>query len=550
MPTITLSKSEFEKLVGKKLPIEQLKDRISMLGTDLEKIEGDDIVVEVFPNRPDMLSMQGFARAFSSFIGVKTGLRQYKVEKSNYVLNIDRSVSKVRPYTMCAVVKNLKFDDALIKEIIQVQEKLHVTFCRNRKKAAIGIYPLEKIKFPITYKALAPEKIKFRPLEAEKEMTALEILQKHPTGREFAHLLEGKELFPVFEDAAGKILSMPPLINSHETGKVTESTKDVFIECSGFDIKVLSKLLNIIVTSLADMGGQVYEMILNYPEKKVLSPKLSPEEKELDLKFINKLLGLELNQKQAKELLEKMGYGMKDNKVLVPCYRADIMHQIDFAEDIAIAYGFENFIPEIPNISTVGKESEFEIFKRKIVELLLGLGLIEVNSYHLTSKALQCERMCSKIDVIPLSNSLNKDYDVLRAWLIPSHLEILEKNKSNEYPQNIFEINTVFAKNGKTETGIEEKSKLVVTLCSSDANYTKIRQILDYIFDCFRLKFDVKEKEHDSFIPGRVASVLFKNEEIAMIGEIHPKVLENFSLFYPVAAFELDMNRFFELLKK
>ena len=81
MPTVNLNKKEFEKLVGKKLPLEELKDRISMLGTDLEKIEGNEIIVEVFPNRPDMLSEQGFARAFSSFIGVKKGLKEYKVKK-------------------------------------------------------------------------------------------------------------------------------------------------------------------------------------------------------------------------------------------------------------------------------------------------------------------------------------------------------------------------------------------------------------------------------------------------------------------------------------
>jgi len=79
MPTITLNKDVFEALVGKKLPLEELKDRISMLGTDLESIENNEIKVEIFPNRPDLLSEQGFARAFSSFIGVKTGLCKYNV---------------------------------------------------------------------------------------------------------------------------------------------------------------------------------------------------------------------------------------------------------------------------------------------------------------------------------------------------------------------------------------------------------------------------------------------------------------------------------------
>ena len=83
MPTININRKVFEKLVGKKLPIEKLKDRISMLGTDLESINDKEILVEIFPNRPDMLSVQGLARAFSSFIRHKTGLRQYKVHNSN-----------------------------------------------------------------------------------------------------------------------------------------------------------------------------------------------------------------------------------------------------------------------------------------------------------------------------------------------------------------------------------------------------------------------------------------------------------------------------------
>jgi phenylalanyl-tRNA synthetase beta chain len=121
MPTVTLNKKVFEKLVGKKLPIEKLKDRISMMGTDLESIENDEINVEIFPNRPDMLSEQGFARAFASFIGEKPGLRKYEIKKSNNKIIIDSSVKKVRPFTACAIVKNLTFSDETIREVIQIQ---------------------------------------------------------------------------------------------------------------------------------------------------------------------------------------------------------------------------------------------------------------------------------------------------------------------------------------------------------------------------------------------------------------------------------------------
>ena len=238
---------------------------------------------------------------------------------------------------------------------------MHVTYGRNRKKAALGVYPLDKIKFPITYKADLPEKIKFQPLESEQRMTAVEILAQHKTGKEYGHLLEGMKKYPFFIDATGEILSMPPIINSERVGKITSETKDLFIECSGFDFTTVSICLNIIVTALADMGGEMYSLELEYGKEKKETPNLTPRTIILDLKYINQRLGLNLNEKEAIELLERMGYGYQKGDVLIPSYRADILHQVDIMEDIAIAYGYENFKEEIPNVATIGEEDALKL---------------------------------------------------------------------------------------------------------------------------------------------------------------------------------------------
>jgi phenylalanyl-tRNA synthetase beta chain len=478
MPTITLNKKVLEKLVGKKLPLEQLKDRISMLGTDLEKIDENEIVVEVFPNRPDLLSEQGFARALSSFIGVKTGLRDYKVKKSGKKVVVNKSVSGVRPFTACAIVKNLKFDEEKIKEVIQIQEKLHVTFGRNRKKLAIGIYPMEKIKFPIKYSAENPKKIRFKPLEGRKIMTGLQILSQHKTGREFGHLLEGLDKFPVFRDSKNEILSMPPIINSDLMGKITSSTKDVFIECSGFDFEVLDKCLNIVVTALADMGGEIYSLNLDYNDKKSVTPDLSPVRMKLNLKYVNGRLGLNLKEEEAGKLLGKMGYDYSKGIVLIPAYRADILHQIDLVEDIAIAYGYENFEEIIPKVATIGEEDKLENFFRKIRDILIGLRLLEVKNYHLLGSVELNDKMLFNNELISLKNSLG-DYNCLRNYMLPSLLKNLSENQHNEFPQNIFEIGRTFYSDKKSDTGVDEREKLGIALCHEKVDFTEIKQVLD-----------------------------------------------------------------------
>ncbi len=549
MPTITINRRVVDKIIGKKLSDENLKSRIAMLGTDLESITKEEIVVEVFPNRPDMLSEQGFARALRSFIGVKTGLIKYNVKPSGHKVVIDKSMKNIRPYTVCAIVKNLKLDDQKIKELIEIQEKLHITFCRNRKKAAMGIYPLEKIIPPIRFTCSKPEDIVFRPLEWPTELNATQILQKHPTGKEYAHLVEGLKKYAIFIDSKKQVLSFTPIINSHLTGKITEKTKEAFIEVSGFDFNTCNMVLNIIVTTIADMGADIYSMKLVYPDKTIVTPNLKPRQMKLNLDYVNKKLGLKLNQPQLKKLLERMGFGYSNKKVLVPAYRADILHEVDFVEDIAIAYGFENFKPIIPKVATIAEEDEFYKFTIKVARILVGLGLLEASSYHLTNEDNQNKNTSLNLDLIKIKNSKSKEYNVLRAWIIPNLIQVLKENKHHEYPQKLFEIGTVFKKNPKTETGVEEPVRLAIITSHKDADYTEVKQFMEYLLNTLGLECKIDDTEHKSFIPGRVGKIFVKNKKIGYIGEIHPQVLSNFDLDMPVSAVELNLTEIFEALR-
>lgn len=550
MPTVHFNKDVFEKYVGKKLPTEELKDRISYLGTDLEGIEDNIITVEVFPNRPDMLSVQGFARAFSSFIGNETGLKEYKSTPSHEKVIIEKAVHAVRPYTSCAIVKGMKFTDEAIKEVIDIQEKLHITYGRNRKKVAIGIYPFEKIKTPIRFTAMKPEDIIFRPLDAEKEMNAREILEFHPTGQTYGHLLEGKKMFPVFLDANNKVLSVPPIINSEETGRITQETTDVFVECSGFEYDLLSKCLNMILTAMADMGGKVYSMQLEYPDKTITNPEFEPKELEVDLDYLNKRLGLDINEKEFKHLLEKMGFGYRHGKVLVPSYRADILYQIDIAEDLAIAHGYENFEEIIPNVATIAQEAPKEVLKNKVAQLLVGLGFQEAATYNLSNEEHQSIMMESDIKPIKLANAVSLEYNVLRAWLLPSLMEILRHNSHYEYPQKLFTYGINFSKDEETDTGIGEKAGLAIVSSHEKADYTDARQIVEYLLKAFGVKGVVEEIEHSSFISGRVSHITIDGKSLATLGELSPKILKNWGLEMPAIGIEFSIETLFEHLNK
>ncbi len=543
MASVKFPRKEFEKHMKLNPEIEK---KISMFGTNLESISENEIELEILPNRPDLLSLEGFMRSFKAFIGKHSEIKyRIKANEKNKFVKVENSVSSVRPYTVCAIVKKLSFDEDKIKGIIDLQEKLHSTLGRNRKKIAIGIYPLDKISFPIKFEARKPEEIRFKPLEYDREMSGREILQKHPTGKEFAHLLQG-ELYPVFVDSKENILSMPPIINSNETGRVTTSTKEVFVECSGSDLNSLKKTLNIIVTTLADMGGEINAVEVRYDKEKIITPNLSPDKIKVSLENINSLLGIELSEKELSKLLPKMGHEYSKGNVSVPAWRTDILHEVDIIEDVAIAYGYENIVPEIPQISTIGEESEMSIFKKTLTHLLVGLGFDEISSFHLVKPDEIALAGIPEKYRLELENS-KTEYKFLRPNLMIAAMRTFAGNKDNEYPQRIFEMGTVFTPEESEKSGIKETENLVIAC--SPSNFTEIKQVLDYILKITGLEYTLKESNSPGFIDGRTASIIVGKKSIGYFGEMHPETLRNWNIKMPISALEISLDDLYSLIK-
>ncbi len=259
MPTVEFEFRDMVKLLGEEFTPDDLKDTIPMLGVDLESIDHEKITLEVFPNRPDLLSVEGFARALKGKLSLDAGLCEPTLEDSGIELSIDPSVSSVRPYVVGAVLRGVILDDMSLKSLMDLQEKLHITHGRKRKKVAIGVHDLKNVMPPFRYTTAKPGEVSFIPLDMSDEMNLGEILKKHPKGREYAWILEGFGRYPVILDKKDKVLSFPPIINGELT-KVSEDTLDLFIEVTGNSEKAVNQALNIIVYALEDRGGRIYSV--------------------------------------------------------------------------------------------------------------------------------------------------------------------------------------------------------------------------------------------------------------------------------------------------
>ena len=553
MPVIDVNLEDLRELLKIDVTIEELRDRLPMMGTSWEGETDEGFQLEVFPNRPDLLSIEGLARAYASFKGVKTGLREYEVKEAGYKVDLERKVEGVRPYFVTAVVKNVEFDDPLIRSIIQMQEKLHVTHGRKRRKVAIGIHNLEPIQFPVTYTTKPPE-FKFRPLGERFEKNLTQILTEMHTGVEYAWTVEGFEEYPMILDSKGMVLSMPPIINGEYT-RIDEATRDLFIDVTGTDLKAITEVLNIIVTTFADRGAEVYAVENHYYTGEVLkTPDLKPREMELDNDYVNSTLGMELTPEETTALLAKMGHDATPGDRLVikvPCYRTDIMHPMDLVEDVAIAYGYDNFIPEIPEIASPAGEEPLEVFSRGLRNFMVGFGYQEVVTFMMSNREKLFTRMALPEEPIAeTSNPKMEAYNSLRNRLLPSLIEILANNKHHPHPQNIYEVDDVVLIDPSTDTGARSTRRLTVAICHARANFSEARAVLDSILENVGVEAEIAEGGLDCFIDGRRLTASHGGKPLCWLGELKPEVLEAWTLEMPVAALEIDVDRLFELVSE
>ena len=308
----------------------------------------DDMSVEFFPNRPDLYCVEGLARSLRSFLDIQPGMKEYKVENTNIDVTIDKSVKSLRPYFLCSAVFDVVIDDKILKSMMELQEKLHLTIGRKRCKLAIGIHDLDKVVPPFTYSLEDPKKTKFIPLTETKIMNLDEILEKHEKGREYADLLKGASKYPIIKDSKGNVLSFPPIINGALT-TVTTKTRNIFVDVTGTDCKAVKGALDIVCTAFAERGGRIGTVRMHDGPEDFISPNLAPLNRIISAKECDMFLGTNLGPNGIVESLRRMGMnasfeeGSDAISVSIPSTRTDIMHNVDVYEDVAIGYGFEKF---------------------------------------------------------------------------------------------------------------------------------------------------------------------------------------------------------------
>ncbi|MDE1865448.1 MAG: phenylalanine--tRNA ligase subunit beta [Candidatus Micrarchaeota archaeon] len=543
MPTVTLA---LEGITTRGIDKESLPKLVDRLGMSLEKIDGKEVTIEVTPDRPDLLEVNGLTRAIKLLEG------KIEPKENRYTLNgapklkisIGKGVKDCRPFISGFTVTGADLSGGKIKELMNFQEKLHETYGRRRKKMSIGFHNLDSIEGDVVYEA--SKKGSMTPLGSGKSVSFDEVM-KFAGEEEWDEIIRGYGKYPHVSDGK-KVISIAPVLNCEET-KVTEKTENLFVEVTGTSWHTVNDAASILACLFIDSGAEVLPCSLVGGKTKQ-TPAMEYREFRMPYPKIDRTLGYAFRADDIITLANRMGLlaARYSSRLffMVPPYRVDVISARDIIEDIAIAYGYERINP-LPIVGTsIGTPDELEEDAESVCSALLGMGFSEALNTYLTSEA-QCfdmvRREYDKESVVRVAYAKTESLSILRESIMPSLLSNLSASLQASLPQRLFEVGSVF----RVEKGeVLEGRNVAMVNEHSRSNFSEIKGTVAELLKVLGIsKFGLKEAKDPAFIEGRCASITVNGKTAGIFGEIHPEVLLNFGLEEPVAAAELNLEAIF-----
>jgi phenylalanyl-tRNA synthetase beta chain len=571
VPKIEVNEKLFFSLLGEKYDYAKLEERLTCGKAELDekpdaslpdaertiKIELNDT------NRPDLWSTAGVARQLRLHKGGKKGhygdffSREGKaMDASNRVVKVDPALKDIRPFMTAFVISGKPIDEPMLLDIIQTQEKLCWNYGRKRRSISMGVYRSANITWPVNYKAVDPDKTSFVPLGCDAPMTCRQILTDHPKGKEYGWILKDAASFPLLVDAKNEVLSMAPIINSATLGAVKVGDSDLLVEMTGTDMPSLVLATSIVACDFADAGYKILPVKVEHPYetglgKTITTPYYFQKSTSTTIAAINRLLGAELSGGEIRDALERMGSEVEtsgDTVTVYPAeYRNDFLHEVDIIEDVMMGKEISFFEPAKPRDFTIGRLTPLTLFSRKAKSLMVGLGYQEMIFNYLGSGKDFIERMNiadakEGMKVIEISNPMTENYQFVRPSILPSLLAAEAPSGNAVYPHKIFEIGKVAYLEDSEVTGTQTRQHLGFLMASSDANFNEAASQVASLLYYLDHEYKVSESDDPRFIRGRQAAVIVKGKTVGVFGEIHPQVLENWTIGTPCVAGEIDLE--------
>ncbi len=533
-------------------------------GDDICPVIGcDDTVVEfeITPNRPDCLSVIGLAREAAVTYGKQPVFHDPVVKGSGGNIRDHLSV-EVRDAELCP-----RYTARMIKNIhIAPSPK----WLRQRLRAS-GVRPINNIVDITNYVMLEYG----QPMHAF-DYACLDggrIIVRRAAEGEVMNTLDSSErvLTPdmlVIADE-NKPVGLAGVMGG-ENSEITESTTYAVFECANFngtsirrtaarlgmrtdasaryekglDVQATEKAVSRACELVEQLGaGEVIDGVID-----VVAAPWQPTVVKLEPDKVNALLGTDIPEAEMRRILTELGFELKGDDIIVPSWRGDIEHYSDIAEEVARFYGYNNIpVTLMRGDTTLGGYSDEQLAEREIGRLCRDSGYSEIITYSFISPSyydkIRLPGDSPLRNSLKILNPLGEDTSIMRTTILPSMLEILTRNYNyRNLSARLYEIGKVYY---PREDGLADEPKMIsLGAYGNGVDFYAVKGTVETVLSNMRVNGAVYEACTDdpSWHPGRCARVYAGGRLLGTLGQIHPKVADNYGVDCELYAAVLSLD--------
>lgn len=548
---------------------ERSKDGILLLdevelGKDIREILLlNDAVVEfeLTSNRPDCQSMMGIAYEAAATLGVKAEIKEPTVKAeidSQVSLNVEVENKDLCPRYMLREVRDIKIAPS--------------PYWMQRRLIEYGMRPINNI-VDITNYVMIEYGQPLHAFDATKIETGKIVVKNAKAGEKIVTLDDVErdldEDMLLITDGE-KAIGIAGVMGGFNT-EIDENTKNIVIESASFDadnIRLTSRRLGLRseASSKFEKGIDVLrpklavdracQLIEELGYGKVCSGvvdtfdgNFNPYKIETSISKINAILGTNLTEKEITGILESLLFecSLDGDKLVVtaPHFRLDMQIEEDVVEEVARIYGYNNIESKpIDAEVTQARKNPDRLFEDLVKSLAMNNGLTEISTYSFVSPSgIEKAGITNPkyTNTLKLINPLGEETSVMRTSLIPEMLDVMYTNTSRKNEEfAAFEFGNTFFVNEDGGAPTEVKA-MVAAAYGKDEDFFVMKSRLEGIIKGLGIESHeyLPEKEMKTFHPGRCAVVKVKDQTIAIIGEVHPTVLESYGIKKRIYLFEV-----------
>ncbi len=497
--------------------IEEISNHLFQLGHENE-IVGDILDIEFTPNRGDCLSLLGLARDLGVFYNVIEPQNYYE----DYIAPLDINFKNHSPED-CPNISFLRIEvDEIPKKYKSYLEDYFSVFKLNKNNFFTDISNY------IAYEMGQPTHCyDISNINGDIEFISDDINEDFETLLDKKITLSGKNC--IFR-SNNEVINLAGIMGGKSTA-CKKNTTNVLIECAyfkpesiigkaqkynlhsdasykferGVDPSMQEQVLRRFIKIVSDHTNIKVVEYTNFLSKEPPLKKI-----KFDSQKIQNIIGTQVQDKIYRDSLTKIGFEIKENEIIVPTFRHDVVHQNDLSEEMARIIGYDNIKPVSFKINKI--KSSKNIDKENLLRYFFASkGFNEVINMPFTSR---------NISSLRIDNPLDSNRGFLRTTLEQSLIEnLLYNEKRQKESIKLFEISDIYSinKDGRVEV---DKYLGVVVSGRVGNNYKEFSLKLDsqYLVELFKIDksevFEVSRDGLDTKIKNKIFMVLLKFNEL------------------------------------